>query len=289
MSRDGRAPVIGLALVSLVLVAASSLGGILLDDGGDPFRVTFCWGQDVEVYGGHGLYRLDSMAKAVAFRGFDWAGLLICLPLSVLGMLLFSRGWLRGRLILAAVFTYLAYNYLVSVLGNAYNGLLLLWAALFATGVSGVAVTLRRLDTTAVLERLAAGFPTRRLAAYMLAVAAALLARCLAQLVSANDAGRVPVALESSATLELAALQLGLVVPLHVLGGVWLWRRQARGYAMALTLGLAGAMTFLSLVLGQVLLHVSFGADDVGGLVLASAAALVAATLSFVALTRVKA
>jgi hypothetical protein len=123
----------------------------------------------------------------------------------------------------------------------------------------------------------------------MLTVGVALLVRGLAQLVPAYDTGRLPVALERSATPELAALQLGLVVPLHILGGVWLWRRQAWGYALALALGLAGAMTFLSLTVGQVLLRVSFGADNVGGLVLASAPALVASTLSFVALGRAEA
>ena len=123
MSSDRRSRVFVLSITGLLLLSTASLVGIVTDDGGDPYRITSLRGQAVEIYGGHGLYRNDSIAKAVAFRGFDWANLFVCVPLSVLGMLLHWRGRLRGQFLLASVFTYLAYIYLIGVMGNAFNGM----------------------------------------------------------------------------------------------------------------------------------------------------------------------
>ncbi len=86
-----------LALATIGLVLLSSLAGIALDDGGAPALFTSLRGEQASVYGGQGLYRFDSVAKAVTFRGFDWANLFVCLPLTVLGLVASRRGSIRGR------------------------------------------------------------------------------------------------------------------------------------------------------------------------------------------------
>jgi hypothetical protein len=198
MSHERRAGILVLSIVGLLLVSTASLVGIVMDDGGDPYRVTSLRAQAVEIYGGHGLYRSDSVAKAVAFRGFDWANLFVCVPLSVLGMRLYRRGRLRGRLILAAIFTYFAYIYLIGVMGNAFNEMFLVWTALFSTGAFGTALTLASIDAPAVPERLAKGFPRKSLAVYMLVLAVVLLSDYLAQVLTAYATGRPPTWRRSS-------------------------------------------------------------------------------------------
>ena len=288
MAHEGRTRILVLSVIGLLLVSTASVVGIVLDDGGEPYRVTSLRGQTVEIYGGHGLYRSDSVAKAVAFRGFDWANLAVCAPLCVLGILLYRRGRLRGQLILAAVFTYLAYNYLIGVMGNAFNGMFLVWTALFSTGAFGAALTLASIDTPSLPERLGARFPRKSLAVYMLVLAFALLSQYLTQVLAAYATGQPPALLETYTTLELAALELGIMVPLHVVGAVLLWQRQAWGYLIAIPLAFAAAMTFLALSVGQVLLHLSFARENVAGIVLMIAFALVASALSFLAFQRVE-
>ncbi len=288
MSHERRGRVFVLSIMGLLLVTTASVVGIVLEDGGDPYRVTSLRGQAVEIYGGHGLYRNDSVDKAVAFRGFDWSNLVVCVPLSVLGMLLYRRGRLRGQLILAAVFTYFAYIYLIGVMGNAFNGMFLVWTALFSTGVFGTGLTLASIDAPALPERLATGFPRKSLAVYMLVLAVALLSQYLAQILTAYATGKPPAPLETYTTLELAALELGIMVPLHVIGGVLLWRRHAWGYLIAIPLAFGAAMTFVALSIGQVLLHLSFGRENIPGIVQVIAFALVASALSFLAFQRIK-
>jgi hypothetical protein len=288
MLHGGTARVLLLFILALLLLGTASVVGIVLDDGGDPYRITSLRGQAVDIYGGQGLYRSDSVAKAVMFRGFDWANMVVCLPLSVLGLLQYRSGPLRGQLILAAIFTYLAYNYLIGVMGNGFNGLFLVWTALFSTGVFGSALTLAEIDVLALPERLATRFPRKSLAVYMVVLGLVLLAQYLLQILTAQVEGRPPAALEHYTTLELAALELGVMVPLHFVVGVLLWRRHAWGYLIAIPLAFAAAMTFIALSVGQVLLYVSFGGKSTVGIVQMVAFAAIATVLSFVAFQRVR-
>ena len=113
-----RAGVLGVFIIGLVLMSTVSVVGIVLDDGGDPYRVTALQGQVVEIYGGHGLYRNDSVAKAVVFRGFDWTNLVLCVPPSILGILQYRRGHLRGQLILAGIVQMSAFALTASVFSS---------------------------------------------------------------------------------------------------------------------------------------------------------------------------
>lgn len=286
--RGRRACVLILSLLAAVLVSTSSIVGILTDDGGAPRPVASLRGETVEIYGGSGIYRHDSVSKAVAFRGFDWANLFVCLPLLGWGLVSYQRGRLRGAMVLVAVFTYLAYIYLIGVMGNAFNGLFLVWTALFSTGIFGAAVSLSLLDVNSLPERLATAFPRKSLAVYMLALAVVLFAQYLAQVLSAYATGRPPAALETYTTLELAALELGIMVPLHLVGAVLLWRRRPWGYLVSISLAFAAAMTFIALGIGQVLLRVSFARGSAADLAQVTAFALVASALSFVAFRRIR-
>jgi hypothetical protein len=277
-----------LSILALFLVIAASAAGIILDDGGDPYRVTSQRGQPVDIYGGQGPYRNDSVAKAVTFRGFDWANVFVLLPSAFVGLLLYRRGRLRGQLILAATFTYLAYNYLIGVMGNAFNGLFLVWTALFSTGAFGAALTFSDIDASALPERLAAGFPRRSLAVYMVVLGVVLLFQYLEQVLTAYATSRPPSALESYTTLELAALELGIMVPLHIVGGVLLWRRHGLGFLVATPLAFTAAMTFIALSVGQVLRYLSFGNSSIAGIVQMVVFATIASGLSLVAFQRVR-
>ena len=132
-------------------------------------------------------------------------------------------------------------------MGNAFNGMFLVWTALFSTGLFGLALVAMGIDAPALPEKLGAAFPRKSLSVYMMVLAIALLSQYLAQILGAYGAGRPPAPLETYTTLELAALELGIMVPLHVVGAVLLWRRHAWGYLIAIPLAFAAAMTFIAL------------------------------------------
>jgi len=242
----------------------------------------------VEIYGGKGLYQYDSVFKAIVFRGFDWTNLFVGLPLLACGIFLHQRGKLKGQLLVASVFTYLAYIYLIGVMGNAFNALFLVWTALFSVGLFGLALVLAEIDISAFPKKLGTNFPRKSLSIYMIILGLFLLFRYLAEILSAYRSGKPPATLGVYTTLELAALELGIMVPLHILGGIFLWRRKAVGYLLAILLAFAAFMTFISLAVASLMTYFLYRRGSVFDVAIPITLAVAAAGFSFVIFRRMK-
>jgi hypothetical protein len=282
-----KTPVFVLSILAMALLLIASLAGIVSDDGGDPYTFTSLRGEDIEIYGGAGIYQNDSVYKAVMFRGFDWVGLLVCFPLLVLGMYLYRRDQLMGQLLLGGVFTYFAYIYLIGVMGNAFNVMFLVWTGLFSIGLFGLALVLKDLDVSALPGKLEPGFPCKGLAIYTIALGLFLPVPYLAQIIPAYTTASPPATLEIYTTLELAALEMGIMIPLHIVGGVLLWRREAWGYVISILLAFAAGMTFLALSVAQLMLYFSFQTGGLVEVIQMIVFAVIASGFSFVTYRRV--
>jgi uncharacterized membrane protein (DUF2068 family) len=250
--------------------------------GGGLSRFTTLRGEAVEIYGGQGLYQYDNTFKAIGFRSFDLINLAIVLPLFALALRLYRRGQLRGQLLLTALFTYLAYIYLIGVMGNAFNFMFLVWTALFSIGLFGLLLTLAEMDLPALPGKLGPHFPRKSVSVYLITVGLLLLLQYLAEIISAYATGNPPASLDHYTTLELAALELGIMVPLHFVGGVFLWRRKAWGYLISTCLAFTSSMVFIALSVSSVLLYLSFGRGAAFDMGLPITLALVATGFSLV-------
>jgi hypothetical protein len=284
MILNKKSPVLVLSVLALVLILAISLTAIISDDGGNPYTFTSLRGEDVEIYGGQGLYRYDSVYKAVVIRGFDWANLVVGLPILILGTILYRRGRLRGQLVLAAVFYHFAWNYLIGVMGNGFNSLFLAYSALFSVILFGLFLVLKDLDYASLPKQLEKSFPRKSLSVYTLAAALFLLVNNGAQVVQAYLEGTPPIYLEIYTTLELAALDLAISVPLFTVGALLLWRRKAGGYVITTLFTFVGSMTFLSLGAAQSLLYFSYqrgSVSDIGVLIAFAAISICFAAIIF--------
>jgi hypothetical protein len=277
-------PVLTLAILACLLLLVVSLAAIWFDDGGSPYPATSLRGQAVTIYGGQGVYRYDTLYKATAFRGFDWAGLGVVLPVLGYGVWQYRRGRLQGQLILAGIFIFLGYIYLIGVMGNAFNELFLLWTAVYACGLIGLAVLLSRMAISALPKQLEARFPRRGLAIYLLVLGFVLLFQYLAQIIASYTSGKPPEPLAIYTTLELAALELGLMIPLHFAGAVLLWKRNGWGYILGPALAFAAAMTFIALGIAQALYYYIYQGGSLSEVIMLccfAAAASLASWFSF--------
>jgi len=277
-----------LSLLAVGLLLVASLAGILLDDGGSPIPYTTLRGETVEIYGGFGPYRFDNSYKAIAFRSFDWINLLVILPLFALSLRLYRRGRFLGQLLMAALFTYLAYIFLIGVMGNAFNTLFLVWTALFSSGVFGLYLILAQMDFSTLPIKLARRFPRKSVAIYVLAVGIILLVQYSAEIFTAYSSGQPPASLDQYTTLELAALELGLMIPLHIIGGLALWRKKPWGFLIAAVLIFTVFMVFISLSLSLCLFQISFGRGDPLDMAITFGITLVAGGFSVVIVKGIK-
>ncbi len=105
-------------------------------------------------------------------------------------------------------------------------------------------------------------------AAFLFAGGAITLAVWLVPLLGVMAAGRPPDLLDSYTTMVTDALDLGLITPAAILGGVLILRREALGYRIAL--GLLGIILFLMPVIVlstvfQARAGVSFTAGEIAG------------------------
>jgi hypothetical protein len=105
---------------------------------------------------------------------------------------------------------------------------------------------------------------------------------------AAYTTGNPPASLDHYTTLELAAFELGLMIPLHFVGGISLWRKKAWGYLLAILLAFAAFMTFIALSIALLLFYFSFGQGSVLDMAITIAIALVATGFSLVIFKRVK-
>ncbi len=105
-------------------------------------------------------------------------------------------------------------------MGNAFNILFLVWTALFSVGLFGLILMLTGIDIPSLPGKLEKSFPRKSLSVYMLILGLVLLAQYLAEIIPAHITANPPVSLCIHTTLDLAALELGIMVPLQILGGL---------------------------------------------------------------------
>jgi hypothetical protein len=252
-------------IIVLALVAAGT--GLFWQDGGSPFAFTTLHGRTVQIYG-QGLYHYDTVASAAQEQGQDAVTLFLGIPVLVLSLVLYRRGSLRGRLLLTGTLAYFLYTYASMAFYTAYNNLFLVYVALFSAGLFGFVLAFTSIDLQVLPAHFSPRLPHRGVAGFLFAVGVFLLVSWLGLIVPPLLQGRVPAQLESTTTLVIQVLDLGIIVPVAFLSGVLLLRRVPLGYLLAATvlikfLTLGAAVT--AMVVGQLLAGVPLGIGDVAG------------------------
>lgn len=228
-------PLAALAWLVAALATAATAVGLFWQGGSAPATVTSARGETVALYG-HGIYRYDSLFQGAIFRGADAAALVVGVPLLVAAILWYRRGSPRGRLVLTGALAYFLYDYASLALGAAYNGLFLLYVALFAASLYGFVLAVRSVERRALAVRLAPRAPRRALAIFMLAAGAVTLLVWLSDLVPPLLQGSAPAHLDGYTTAVTYALDLAVITPACFVAGGFLLRRAPLGYLMAIPL-----------------------------------------------------
>ncbi len=196
-----------------------------------------------------GAYRDVAWIKAAWF-GNDLVTLLVAVPLLLGAMRSASRGSTRARLIWLGVLGYAVYNYAYYLLGAALNVFFALYALTFVVATGALILGLVGTSATSVARDFPSGTPTALLGGYYVFVAAGLSVVWLGTWAAYAFAGR-PTPVETEAFRLVAALDLTLMVPALVTGGVLLWRRSPWGYVIAAVAGVQATLYLLVLTVNS--------------------------------------
>lgn len=195
-----------------------------------------------------GLYR-DNTFVVSTWRGNDLVTLLVAVPLLVVSLLLSIRGSARAQLVWIGVLDYMLYNFGFYLFGSAFNLFFLVYAGLFAMSIWAIVYALVRLDIPALVSRFSPRTPVRSIAGFMLFVGLGLGTVYVLMWLGFATTAQVPSIVERTAhpTNVVFALDLSLVIPLLVVGGIWLWRRKPWGYVLSAVVNVKGVVYMLSL------------------------------------------
>lgn len=180
----------------------------------------------------NGLYKNDTKSGAAQETGNDLVTLVLCVPLLLVSAFFTSKGSLRGRLIWTGTVFYFLYVYAMMSYMSAYNQLFLVYVAAYSLSLFTFAYSILTLDVNKVKESLS-GAPVRITAGFMFLVGIMISLMWLSLILGPLASGQRPAALESYTTLVIQALDLGVIVPLSLITGYLLLKRNAWGYALA--------------------------------------------------------
>jgi hypothetical protein len=122
-------------------------------------------------------------------------------------------------------------------------------------------------DLRALPARFSARFPRRALAVFMFITGLGTAFVWLSDLLPALAGGQVPAGLGTHTTVVTYAVDLGIIVPATFLSGVYVLRKDGRGYlwssVLAVMLALIGAM-----VIGQTVMQIRAGVQFTPGVLI---------------------
>lgn len=191
----------------------------------------------------NGLYHNDTRSGAAQEIGNDLVTLVLCVPLLLVSAYFASKGSLRSRLVWTAMTFYFAYVYGMMAFESAYNQLFLVYVATFSLSLYTFAASLLTLNVNRVKESFADA-PVKPIAGFMFLIGIMISLMWLALIsgtFGALASDQRPAVLETYTTLVIQALDLGVIVPMCMIAGYLLLKRNAWGYTLASLILIKGA------------------------------------------------
>lgn len=194
----------------------------------------------------HGLYHEDRWAIA-ALRGNDLVTLVLVVPALAVALAR-SRASNRWRLVWLSGLLYGVYNFAYYAFGTTFNDVFLLHVATLALSIAALVALSAHLDVDTIAARALSPRPPRWIAIYMVLVGGALLTAWGGFSLRFAITGELPHDVMPPSAVHLVyALDMSLLAPAFLAGGVLLWRRRPWGYALGVAVNLFGAAYLLVL------------------------------------------
>lgn len=199
------------------------------------------------------VYRRNPATIIPAMRGQD---LVTLLALVVLGVALLGawRQSARATVIWLGLLGYLGYTYVGAALGYYFAELTPLYILLFSLAVFAIGSALATLDIERIAEQFDRQTPRRSAASFLVLIGLLLAVLELGQYGAFLASGELPagVVAAGGGSYFVYGLDLGLVLPLSILGAAWLWQRRPWGHV------LAGALMIKATTMGAALLAMNW-------------------------------
>ncbi len=202
------------------------------------------------------VYR-DNAWVTAQNRGTDLVTLVIVVPATLVVLSAYRRGAPRGRLMLFGLLGYFFYVYTGASLAYSFNYLFLVYVALFSLSILALIALSVSMNASSLRRAFDGNTPWRAVWIFMVWLAVMLCIIWFSQIVPFYLTGEIPQSIldAGAPTMFVYVLDLGIVVPVAIIGAAWLRRSHLWGPILAgfilvkaSTIGLAllGMTWFLS-------------------------------------------
>lgn len=250
-----------LVFVIVLLSFVASVSGIFSRQGQGKYEFKSINGQTVPIYG-RGLYKNDSVSVATQAKAQDIVTLFLGIPLLISSLYLTKKDLLKGKLLLAGTLGYFLYTYASYALYSMYNTMFLVYLLLMSASFFTFTITMLSFDLAKLSSRFQEKLPVKLVGGFLIFVASLVGLMWLGMIVPSLIQGTVPPQVEHYTTLIIQALDLGLLVPISIIGGVLLIRRKPWGYLLGTVIIVKEITLFSSLtamIIGQARAGVQMG------------------------------
>ncbi|MCU0849716.1 MAG: hypothetical protein MUC80_00375 [Candidatus Thermoplasmatota archaeon] len=210
----------------------TTIFGIFTNEGPGSYDYESIRGENVVIYG-KGIYQ--HMSAEVVIQGIaqDYVTLFIGVPLLLLSLYLAVRGSLKGRILLAGTLGYFLVTYLFYLVMAMYNPLFLLYAFLMGASFFGLALMMLSFDIDKLRAAFTSKTPVKFAGGFLIFNAFSIAILWLSIVIPPLIDGSIyPVALEHYTTLIVQGFDLGLLLPLAVISGALLIKKNRYGYLL---------------------------------------------------------
>lgn len=178
-----------------------------------------------------------------AFVANDVVNLFIGLPLLLGALAMARRGKLAGLLFWPGALLYVIYNAIAYAVAMPWTVQFVVYVAQVALSGYAVVRLLTSIDAVAVRQHLTGAVPEKFAGGVLAGLGGLFFLRTVAQIAGALTGGQTVTG------AEMAVLVADLVcTPLWIVGGIWLWRKQALGYVSGAGLLFQASMLFVGLL-----------------------------------------
>ena len=239
-------------LIAILALLSASLG-LLTPGNGDRFSFTTARGETVDLWG-QGLYKYDTPIGAIGFFAGVTITLALAIPILVISFLLYRRGSLKGGLVLAGALSYFLYNYTSMGFGAAYNNLFLAYTLIFAASLYGLIVLLLSFDLKTFRSHFRTSLPRNAIGIFLIVSGVILsLIWLVLSIVPALLANKAAPEAYYYTTFTTGIIDIGMIAPALLLGGVLIRRGTPFGYLLASTLLIFTCILGANLTAGGIL------------------------------------
>jgi len=241
--------VIVLVIIILIGSAICAWTGVSSIDGPGEYSYMSIRGKEVTIYG-RGIYKNESLSMASQVIAQDYVILTLALPALLVSLILALRSS-KGLLALAGTLGFFLYTYMSYAFTATYNHLFLVYTLLMTCSLAAFILICINITGYGLNNCFQEKPRLKFTGIFLLIMAAIVSAMWMGRIIPPLLSGTVPESVEHYTTLIIQAMDIGLIIPALIIGGILTLKKNPIGYFLS-TLMSIKILTLLSSITAMI-------------------------------------